>query len=195
MTNTPSRIPSPPEKIVNIPNSLTAIRACVVWYVSYLLATKWPGLETGIIYASAMTTDWLDGKLARVLHQETRFGKRLDPIVDSMSFHFPLWALAYESNNGILPSIYLASSWFIALRDADLFRRWLKLEQIGEIFDVSRLGKLKTAIQMSALSILIATPHTREMLQDLGVWMLGMGTSLSLASWVDYYQKLKNRLL
>lgn len=168
MRNAPKKT-TPPERIVNIPNSLTALRAGVMGYVSYLLATQGPGFETGALFAGAMVTDWLDGKLARILHQETRFGKRFDPIVDSMSFHFPLWALAYQTDNGMIQSIYLASSGLIALRDVDLFRRSVELEKTGEQFQVSRLGKVKTAVQMTALSILIATPMNHETVRDVGM--------------------------
>lgn len=126
-------------EIANIPNTLTILRAGVVVYVSCILATDGPSFETGAIYAAGMATDWLDGKIARTWNMQTRFGKRLDPIVDSMSFHIPLWALAYQTSDNTHQMIYLASSGLIALRDADLFRRSLRLEKQGELFDVSML--------------------------------------------------------
>lgn len=192
----PVHIPEDPETlrdIVNIPNTLTLARAWVVGYVSYILATKGPSLETWAIYALGMCTDWLDGKIARTWNLQTRFGKRLDPMVDSMAFHFPLWALIYGTNDSVHQIIYAASSSLIALRDADLFRRSIQMERHGEIFDVSKLGKVKTGIQMAAVSILVATPEIYPAVQEFGRWMLGGGAFFSLASWVDYYQRLKTK--
>lgn len=87
------------KEICNIPNTLTAIRAGVVGYVTYQLFQNGPSPETTYWYAGGMITDALDGYAARKLNQQTRFGKRFDPIIDSASFHLPLWGLAYSSDN------------------------------------------------------------------------------------------------
>lgn len=183
------------KEICNIPNTLTAIRAGVVGYVTYQLFQNGPSPETTYWYAGGMITDALDGYAARKLNQQTRFGKRFDPIVDSASFHLPLWGLAYSSDNPISQWVFLTSSWLLALRDIHLFKMWLELEHHGEMFDVSTIGKVKTWVQMSALTLLIgASPALYPQAVEIGTWLLWGGAAFSLATWVDYYKQVKERI-
>ncbi len=181
-------------EICNVPNTLTTIRAGVVGYVTFRLFHDGPSFETGAYYAVWMLTDALDWFAARKLNQQTRFGKRFDPIVDSASFHFPLWGLAYSSNNPIAQWVFLTSSCLLALRDAHLFKMGIELEHHGEMFDVSPIGKVKTAVQMGALSLLITTPETYQHIREIGTWLLGWGAAFSLATWIDYYKRIKEKI-
>lgn len=147
------------ENIATIPNLLTWTRFVVSGYVAYLLATDGPSITAGWYYAAGAITDFFDGKIARSFPwQATNFGKRLDPISDSFAFHTPLWALGITASNWVDAAIFIWSSSLLAIRDGILFKKWLELERIGEIFEVTKIGKLKTAINMVAISIIVATP-------------------------------------
>nr|MDD3720739.1 CDP-alcohol phosphatidyltransferase family protein [Candidatus Gracilibacteria bacterium] len=195
----------------HIPNALTLTRIGISGYVSYLLATDGPSIEAGAYYAGGAITDFLDGYIARNFNAQSDLGKRLDPMADSISFHLPLWGLAISSNEVINSIIYLGTSGLLMFRDGKLFKEALELEKIGKVFQVSKLGKIKTAIQMSALSILIATPenyrHVKDLqdllnplidissetyksIRELGIYLLGAGAFLSIASLADYIRKL-----
>lgn len=195
----------------HIPNALTLTRIGISGYVSYLLATDWPSIEAWAYYAWWAITDFLDWYIARNFNAQSDLWKRLDPMADSISFHLPLWWLAISSNEVINSIIYLWTSGLLMFRDWKLFKEALELEKIWKVFQVSKLWKIKTAIQMSALSILIATPenyrHVKDLqdllnplidissetyksIRELWIYLLWAWAFLSIASLADYIRKL-----
>ncbi len=76
----------PKEKIVNVPNTFTAMRllllAPVVWLVC--CGTRSAAL---ILYVVFLSTDAFDGYFARKLHQETNFGEYFDFVVDFLGYY------------------------------------------------------------------------------------------------------------
>ncbi len=69
------------EKILTVPNALSAFRLAMV---PVLLYVAWVDQATPflILFCVALFTDWLDGVLARRLHQVTELGTRLDSLGD-----------------------------------------------------------------------------------------------------------------
>ena len=65
----------------NIPNLLTCARL-VASPVVLLLAYYQFNVACLAVFLVAALTDWLDGVLARTLHQRTNFGARLDSVAD-----------------------------------------------------------------------------------------------------------------
>ena len=72
------------DRVLTIPNGFTAVRLlCVpvfVWLLSRPHRTDW--LAAAILLGALGATDWVDGQLARRLHQVSTFGKAFDPIAD-----------------------------------------------------------------------------------------------------------------
>lgn len=72
------------DRIVTVPNGFTAIRlACVpvfVWLLSRPHGSAW--VAAAVLLAVLGVTDWVDGYLARRLHQVSTLGKVFDPTVD-----------------------------------------------------------------------------------------------------------------
>jgi len=82
--NTPKAANDPsPKALLNIPNTLSAIRfvGSIV-----LVALAWADLSQTYLLAwivFLLFTDWIDGKLAIMLEQQTRFGAKLDSVADA----------------------------------------------------------------------------------------------------------------
>ena len=70
---------------LNVPNVLSAIR---VVGSPVLLGLALCGYSTGFFWLFILLefTDWVDGKLAKLLHQETTFGARLDSVADAAMY-------------------------------------------------------------------------------------------------------------
>jgi len=70
--------------VLTVPNAFTAARlACVpgfVWLLSRPHRSEW--LAAAVLLAALGATDWVDGQLARRLHQVSTVGKVLDPVAD-----------------------------------------------------------------------------------------------------------------
>ena len=67
--------------LATVPNVLCVIR---LLGSPALVALAWADLPAGCLglFAVLSLTDWLDGKLAKLLRQETEFGARLDTVAD-----------------------------------------------------------------------------------------------------------------
>ncbi len=74
------------DRILTVPNVVTAIRLALIPVYVVLLAqprrSQW--VAAAWLLAGIAVTDFLDGQLARRLHQVTRLGKVLDPLADRL---------------------------------------------------------------------------------------------------------------
>lgn len=76
----PGKAPSP----LNVPNALSVLRLLgVPLFLWLLLVQHSDGWALAVLMVSGFT-DWLDGKLARLLDQQTRLGELLDPAADRL---------------------------------------------------------------------------------------------------------------
>jgi len=71
----------PKEKIVNLPNLLSAYRIAVLPFIIWTIATGNKHLYITFLSIN-LITDILDGMIARTFKLETEFGARLDSIAD-----------------------------------------------------------------------------------------------------------------
>ena len=69
------------EPLLTVPNLLCAFR---LFTSPLLVVLAWFGLSSWCLglFVILLLTDWLDGKIARWLKQETLFGTRLDSLAD-----------------------------------------------------------------------------------------------------------------
>ncbi|MEM0465721.1 MAG: CDP-alcohol phosphatidyltransferase family protein [Candidatus Pacearchaeota archaeon] len=70
------------EILINVPNTITILRLVFVFVFVYMLFSNFPVLSIFIVFVIAAITDWFDGFFARRLNQKTKFGAKLDQIVD-----------------------------------------------------------------------------------------------------------------
>ncbi|HEY9761814.1 MAG TPA: CDP-diacylglycerol--glycerol-3-phosphate 3-phosphatidyltransferase [Trichocoleus sp.] len=138
---------------MNLPTWITVSRLVSVPLVLYLLQepTRQDRWITAAIFLVAAGTDWLDGYLARRLNQVTELGKFLDPLVDKLLVLAPLMALV---ELGQVP----AWGVFLILARELTIAGWRvspSLQQAG-VPGANFWGKLKTVVQIAAITLLIA---------------------------------------
>ena len=140
-----------PDQVLTVPNALSLLRLLgvplFVWLALGPHADGW----AVIVLAVSSFTDWLDGKLARLLHQTSRLGELLDPAADRLYIVATVVALALRH---IIP-------WWLAgvLLGRDLvllvFVPVLKRHGYGPALPVHYLGKAATLNLLYALPLLL----------------------------------------
>lgn len=138
-----------------IPNIITWIRISLIpiFIVFYYLPFPSSHLIAAFIFACAAFTDWLDGYLARSLNQISPFGAFLDPVADKL---IVAAALILIVSNTELPYLALPAIVIVGREIViSALREWMA--EIGKRASVavSVVGKIKTAVQMFALILLL----------------------------------------
>ncbi len=156
----------PRDIIFTIPNFISLLRLISIPLIAYMIYTdrKWAAL---IILALSVLSDWLDGFLARRMHQISKIGQLLDPLADRLLIFCSVLVFGMA---GLLPWWLLIA---IGLRDLVMLIEVLVIAQFGYgPLPVHFAGKTGTALLMIAIPALI-------------VAVLGQGyifTSLHLAA-------------
>lgn len=148
---------------MNIPNLLTSVRIFMIPILVVIYYLPWEGrfYASAIIFALAAITDWLDGFLARKLNQMTPFGAFFDPVADKLMVSIALVLLVASYSN---PLLTLASAVIVGREIViSALREWMAEMGKRASVAVSYIGKLKTAMQMLAIFILLGSrPGTFE---------------------------------
>lgn len=141
---------TPGDRIVTIPNALSALRLLGVPVFLYLvLGPHADGWAIVILMVSGIT-DWLDGVLARVLNQRSRIGALLDPLADRLYIVSTIVALTAR---GIVP---IALAVAILARDLVMTATLPVLRKHGYgPLQVHFLGKAATFAMLYALPLLL----------------------------------------
>lgn len=139
-----------------IPNLLTMMRVVLipVFVIVYYLPNEGHFLIAAILFALAGITDWFDGYLARKWRQVTKLGAFLDPVADKLMVAAALVVLveAHASPWLALPALVIIS------REITIsaLREWMAEVGKRANVSVSFLGKVKTTVQMVAITGLLA---------------------------------------
>jgi CDP-diacylglycerol--glycerol-3-phosphate 3-phosphatidyltransferase len=176
---------------MNLPNSLTVMRICLVPLLVVVLLTKFEGRQIigvpteivgAAIFGLASLTDWADGYLARRRKQITPFGQFIDPLADKL-----LTLAALVS----LVQMDLAPAWMVAVilgRDfAVTALRSLSYAR-GVAIPASPLGKIKMVAQVVAILALILAHERREFFAA-GQAALWVAVLAALVSAADYFRR------
>ena len=143
---------------VTLPNALTLVRIALipVFVLTYILFTDEMLWVSAVLFACAAVTDWLDGFLARQLGQGTAFGAFLDPVADKLIVVTALVLLIESYSNLVmtLPGLIIIGREIII----SALREWMAEMNRRGLVDVTGLSKIKTAVQMIAIIVLIANP-------------------------------------
>jgi cardiolipin synthase len=171
--------PGPGTRIATIPNALSALRLAGVPFFLWLALgprTSTADAWAVVLLFGAGATDWLDGKIARALNQQSRLGELLDPAADRLYITATLIALAIR---GIIPW------WLVALlvaRELVLAATLLRLRAGGYgPLQVSFAGKAATMCLFYAFPLLLLGAHPgsfAEIARIIGWAMAIWGTAL-----------------
>ncbi len=174
--------PTGPTPMYNLPNALSLLRILLVPVLVVVLLTEfqdkeWYGLG---LFLLAALTDFLDGFIARRQQQITRLGKLLDPAADKI-----LTAAAFIS----LVELGVAPSWMVTVIVAREFavsalRSFAASE--GVIIAAGMSGKVKTTLQIIAISLLIIYNQLGEFvhLAPISLWLALIS---SIYSGIEYF--------
>ena len=171
---------------LNLPNVLTLLRILAVPVIVVALLGETPNgdaLAAGV-FALAALTDGLDGYIARRRRDVTTFGKLMDPLADKVLIIAALVSLV--SLNRLAAWVAMV---IIARELAVTGLRAVAAEQ-GVVIAASWLGKLKTALQISAVFALIIW-NPSPLAVDVLVYVAVAATVISGA---DYFFGLRRRI-
>lgn len=173
-----------PKHLYSVPNLLTMFR--VIMIPIFVLIAYWPPalgvdaeafdwkriarwdaevlrhyLLTGLFVLAAVT-DWLDGYLARRWNQTSAFGRFLDPVADKLMVAVSLLILLQWHTNIVMA----ISAMVIICREITVsaLREWMAELGARASVAVSYIGKLKTTLQMIAISVFLVNWQALEWL-------------------------------
>jgi cardiolipin synthase (CMP-forming) len=147
----------PQERVVTIPNAISAARLAGVpvflWLVLGLRSQAGDWWAVGLLIAAG-ASDWLDGKIARALNQQSRIGQALDPAADRLYIVATVAALAIRA---IIPWWLVG---LLAARELMLGVVLLVLRRHGYgPLQVSFVGKAATLALLYAFPLLFLGAH------------------------------------
>ena len=171
------------DRVLTLPNVLSFGRILLIpFFVLCILHWHAPGWALAILAAVGIS-DWLDGKIARLCHMQSRLGAKLDPIADrilvtvvpvvfAVAGYVPVWVVAV-----------------LVVRDLALVFSLPVYRRRGLVPEVIYLGKAATFALFWSFPLLLAVQaHTpgEQALRLLGEACLYWGVGLYLWSGALY---------
>ena len=177
-----------------IPNLLTLLRIVLVpavvtlFYADVLgfgMDRGWAAMACGLLFAAAGITDSIDGWLAGRWGQVSPLGAFLDPVADKLIVAVALVLIVSQDPR-----------WFVTLTAAVIIGREITVSALREWMAeigarrkvaVSALGKYKTILQITGLSLMLfREPLLGLPVYDLGLVLTIVAAVLTLWSMVAY---------
>eukprot|EP00667_Euglena_gracilis_P016401 EG_transcript_17134 len=140
-----------------LPNALSVLRCLAVpVLVALFYRRPYSPLLAGGLFVLTCLTDLLDGYLARRWAVTSAFGAFLDPVADKLMVAAVLVVLAGRYGAAVaLP----AAAILVREIAVSALREWMAEQGLRNVVQVGFAGKCKTAMQMVALTLLLAVPH------------------------------------
>ena len=172
------------DRVVTVPNLLSVLRLAGVPLFLYLLLVPRADGWAILVLAVGGFTDWLDGKLARLLDQYSTLGALLDPAVDRL---YILAALVALGARDVVPWWAVAA---LVCRDLVLGATLPVLRRRGYgPYAVTYIGKGATFLLLYAFPLLLLGQGTgwyAELARPFGYGFAIWGTALYLYSGALY---------
>ena len=175
---------------MNIPNGLTLSRLAAIPLLMALLLIDFPGHDqvAAALFIVFSLTDTLDGQIARRRGIESDFGKFLDPLADKLFVLSVLIVLVQE---------HLVAAWVVVV----IFSRELIITILrsvastqGRVIGAAPLGKTKTVMQMSAVTLLILQ-RPYPVLVPLAELAVGVAVVFTIWSGLDYVWRFRHLIM
>jgi cardiolipin synthase len=179
-------------RVLTLPNVITIIRLACLPLFLWLLFGAEDRAAAAWLLAALGATDWVDGYLARHMHQVSELGKILDPVADRLLFLVGAGGIVVD---GSVP-IWFAG--IVLAREILVGGTTLVLATMGaRRIDVTWYGKAGTFGLMIAFPLFLASHSDLSWADTAGVlaWVAGIpGLVLSLYS-AALYVPLARRAL
>jgi CDP-diacylglycerol--glycerol-3-phosphate 3-phosphatidyltransferase len=171
---------------MNLPNKITLMRIIMIPVFVFLLINKYY-YASGILFIVASLTDTLDGYIARKYNLITNFGKIMDPLADKL--------LVTSAMICLIELGEIAGWMLIAVLAREFTITGLRAVAAGEgkIIAAGASGKVKTVLQMVALSIIILRDWPFSLVTNLpiGYYLLLLSVAITIYSGLEYIIKNK----
>jgi cardiolipin synthase len=187
LTPARERDPNDPyfQRVLTVANAITLVRFALLVPVCWLIITGADGSWVPVILLAVWaSTDWIDGVLARALDQESRLGEMLDPIADRIGIIgvtlslavagvVDWWILAVIFGMDVLAVVFAGRE----ARDGSIHVSWL--------------GKIRTALLLLAIVLLLLGHTVAPWATPVGMTLMLVGTGLHVIAAVDYMLKAR----
>ena len=167
-------------KKMNLPNKLTVLRLCLVpvliifgmlpeSVVPYLISNT----VCAVLFIGTAITDMLDGKIARKYNLITDFGKFLDPVADKFMVIGAMFVLLYKFE-GYMRTVMIFALLIVVFRELAVTSMRLVVSTGQSIVvAANNLGKLKTVLQIVAISTAFLEPSLQFVVRKIGELIVG----------------------
>jgi cardiolipin synthase len=184
--------PARGDRLLTLPNVITVARLACLPVFLWLLFGREDRAAAAWLLAGLGITDWVDGYLARHMHQESALGKVLDPVADRLLFFVGAGGILID---GSVPT------WFavvVLVREALVGGATVALAALGaRRIDVTWFGKAGTFGLMVAFPLFLAGHSDLSWHEGGGdaAWVAGIpGLALSLYAAVLYVPMARRAL-
>ncbi|HEX5948325.1 MAG TPA: CDP-alcohol phosphatidyltransferase family protein [Actinomycetota bacterium] len=179
-------------RVLTVPNALSALRILLIPAFVVLLSSERTRLAGFLLLGAVVSTDWVDGVVARRTGQVTELGKLLDPLADRLAMAAALVTFV------ILDLFPLWAALVILVRDAAVLivAVWLWLTD-GPRIEVRPIGKVATFTLMWAVPAVAwanAGLPFEDLVAVLGWLWFGVGAVEYYAAAVVYARDLRDAL-
>ncbi|HZG14626.1 MAG TPA: CDP-diacylglycerol--glycerol-3-phosphate 3-phosphatidyltransferase [Candidatus Bathyarchaeia archaeon] len=186
---------------MNLANRITLVRIFLVPVVMFFLLVRYKfgtfeigsihmtynELIAALVFILAASTDGLDGYIARKRKIVTNLGKFLDPLADKLLISAALISLVEMQRLEAWIAIVIIS------REFAVTGLRLVAAAEGQVIAASALGKLKTWIQIIAITALMIRNFPFETMgipfADISIWAMVI---ITIYSGYDYFMKNRN---
>jgi len=173
--------------IKEVPNFLTIFRIGIIpiiiatfYFEDVIFARR----LSATLFLIACITDYFDGYIARRFDASSKLGRMLDPIADKILVGCILLMLVRFRKIEVIPSVLILSREFLisGLREF--------LAEIKVSVPVSRISKIKTTFQMSALFLLLLGSKGSgiETIDTIGKIVLWIAAILTILTGYSYFK-------
>ena len=183
---------------LTLPTKITIIRLVMIPLIilCYCLQPLYEFLfiVTALMFIVASLTDYLDGYIARKYNMVSDLGKLLDPIADKVLVATGLFILVDGNYIPEIPYIELICSVIIIAREfmIGVIRQVVALKRVA--LSADKLGKIKTASTMFALTFLLCSAHEGmvfDVFKYVGTALFLFATLMTIISGINYIVKNK----
>ncbi|MAL02991.1 MAG: CDP-diacylglycerol--glycerol-3-phosphate 3-phosphatidyltransferase [Arenimonas sp.] len=172
---------------LTIPTMLTIFRILLipVLVAVFYLPYGWTNIAAAAVFILGAVTDWADGWIARRYGMYSAFGAFLDPVADKLTVAFALLLVVER-----YPTPFMAMLAAVIIgREITIsaLREWMAQMGAHGLVKVAGLGKIKTIVQMTAISCLLFQEDLLGLpVFRIGEWLLAVAAALTLWSGWDY---------